>query len=128
MQFMIRPVQLRHLLVQETYHRKDDAISRDVTERCVQVQLGDRCHFAMGRKKRKSSVLENHCFFQKYVKTKCYSVLLALHRIVGGCNDSRRNKINAKKHESVVSEILPKWWSQTKVRDDGLKICRHVAH
>lgn len=59
-----------------------------------------------------------------HVKTKCYSVLLALHRIVDGYNDSRRTKINAKKYESVVSEILPKWWSQTKVRDDGLKIYR----
>lgn len=63
-----------------------------------------------------------------HVKTKCYSVLLALHRIVDGYNDSRRTKINAKKYESAVSETLPKWWSQTKVRDDGLKIYRHVAH
>lgn len=67
MQFMIRPVQLRHLLVQEKYHRKDDAISRDVTERCVQVQLGDRCHFAMVRRKKvvQSSVLENHCMLKQ---------------------------------------------------------------
>lgn len=62
-----------------------------------------------------------------HVKTKCYSDLLALHRIVDGYNDSRRTKINAKKYESVVSEILPKWRSQTKVRDDSLKIYRQCG-
>lgn len=40
---------------------------------------------------------------------------------------THQTKINAKKYESVVSEILPKWRSLTKDRDDGLKIYRQCG-